>query len=143
MTVRALTLVPAVGAAALLLGAASARADTTLATGLPADVTVSMRGDAIAWSAPAGGGRWKLVIARRGVAAEARELVAQMLALVEETDLLDLRGDALLDAAETLRLLEDEEAAAHAERALALYRAKGNVVSARRAQELLAETVKA
>jgi hypothetical protein len=59
------------GAAALLFGAATARADTTLATGLSSAVKVSMRGDAIAWSAPAGAGRWKLVIARHGVAADA------------------------------------------------------------------------
>jgi hypothetical protein len=68
---RALPIVPAACIAAILLGAATANADTTLATGLPASVKVSMRGGAIAWSAPAGAGRWKLVIARHGVAADA------------------------------------------------------------------------
>jgi len=82
------------------------------------------------------------VLARRGADSEARELVTRMLALVDETDLLDLRGDALLDAAEVLRLLGDPEAAAYIERAQALYEQKGNVVSARRAAELAA-TVRA
>jgi hypothetical protein len=67
---RALAVIPALAVAALLLGSAGARADTTLATGLPATVKVSMRGDWIAWSAPAGS-RWKLVIARHGVPADA------------------------------------------------------------------------
>jgi hypothetical protein len=76
--VRAFSIIPAVSAAALLLGAGTASADTTLASGLPADVKVSMRGDAIAWSAPAGAGRWKLVIARHGVAADASVPTARM-----------------------------------------------------------------
>jgi hypothetical protein len=71
MTMRALSIIPAAGAVALLLGAATASADTTLATGLPANVKVSMRGDAIAWSAPAASGGWKLVIARHGIAPDA------------------------------------------------------------------------
>ncbi len=57
--------------AAAATPAATASADTTLAGGLPATVKVSMQGDAIAWSAPAGDGRWKLVIARGGVPADA------------------------------------------------------------------------
>jgi hypothetical protein len=69
MIMRAFSMVPV--AAALLLGAATASADTTLASGLPTNVQVSMRGDAIAWSAPADNGRWKLVIARHGIAADA------------------------------------------------------------------------
>jgi hypothetical protein len=68
----------AVGATAMLLGAATTRADTTLATGLPPTVKVSMRGGAIAWSAPAAGGRWKLVIARGGVAADAAVRLASV-----------------------------------------------------------------
>jgi len=68
----------AVGATAMLLGAATARADTTLATGLAPTVKVSMRGGAIAWSAPAAGGRWKLVIARGGVAADAAVRLARV-----------------------------------------------------------------
>ena len=70
-TTRAPSLISVLSAAALLLAAPTASADTTLATGLPANVKVSMRGDAIAWSRPAGAGRWKLVIARHGVAADA------------------------------------------------------------------------
>ncbi len=61
---------PLLAIAALALAAPPARADTTLATGLPGTVKVSLRGGAIAWSAPAGGGRWKLVIARGGVASD-------------------------------------------------------------------------
>jgi hypothetical protein len=53
--------------AALLATAGVASADTTLATGLPSNVKVSMRGNAIAWSAPTADGRWKLVIRRGGV----------------------------------------------------------------------------
>jgi hypothetical protein len=60
----------AVGAA-LALAVTSARADVTLATGLPSTVKVTMKGDTVAWSAPTTGGRWKLVIRRRGVTADA------------------------------------------------------------------------
>ena len=78
MIMRALSIVPALGAATLFLGVAAASADTTLATGLSLNVKVSMRGDAIAWSAPADGGLWKLVIARGGVAADAAVRTARV-----------------------------------------------------------------
>jgi hypothetical protein len=67
--IRTLVAIPA--CALMALAASPARADTTLATGLPATVTVSLRGDAVAWSAPTADGRFKLVIARGGVAADA------------------------------------------------------------------------
>ena len=53
-----------------VLPAGTAAADVTLASGLPAKVKVAMRGDTVAWSAPAAGG-WKLVIWRRGVLTDA------------------------------------------------------------------------
>jgi hypothetical protein len=54
-------------AAAALAPPAVASAATTLATGLPPTVKVSMRGHAVAWSAPASGGGFKLVIRTNGV----------------------------------------------------------------------------
>jgi hypothetical protein len=66
---RTLVAIPVCALAAL--ATSPARADTTLATGLPGNVKVSMRGAAMAWSAPIAGGRFKLVIARGGIAADA------------------------------------------------------------------------
>jgi predicted ATPase/class 3 adenylate cyclase len=84
------------------------------------------------------------VLARRELHAEAEVLATEALALVEETDLLDLTGDTLLDLAEVLRLGGREpEAAACVERALACYTAKGNDVSAGRARQLLGGAVTA
>jgi hypothetical protein len=58
-------------AAAVTAPVSVASADTTLATGLPPGVKVSMRGDAVAWSAPAAGGGYRLVIRTNGVARDA------------------------------------------------------------------------
>jgi hypothetical protein len=58
-------------AAAALAPVAVASADTTLASGLPASVKVSMRGTAVAWSEPAPAGGFKLVIRNNGVARDA------------------------------------------------------------------------
>jgi hypothetical protein len=58
-------------AAAALAPVAVASADTTLATGLPATVKVSLRGTAVAWSAPAPAGGFKLVIRKNGVIRDA------------------------------------------------------------------------
>ena len=74
-----------------------------------------------------------------GRTAEAEELARAAVAVVEETDLLDLHGDALLDLAEVLRLAGREaEAREEAERALAVYERKRNTVAAGRARALLA-----
>jgi ATP/maltotriose-dependent transcriptional regulator MalT len=77
--------------------------------------------------------------AAAGRHADAEELARAAVAVVEETDLLDLHGDALLELAEVLRLAGREpEARDEAERSLALYELKGNTVSADRARALLA-----
>lgn len=70
---------------------------------------------------------------------EAEGLARAAVAVVEETDLLDLHGDALLELAEVLRLAGREaDVRAPAERALALYELKENSVAAGRARALLA-----
>ena len=71
MTSEAWTVGAALLAAIALGPAAAASADVTLATGLPPTVKVSMRGAAVAWSAPAPGGGFKLVIRTRGIARDA------------------------------------------------------------------------
>jgi hypothetical protein len=67
----ALTLLTA--SAVLAAAATPAAADTTLATGLPDTVRVSMSPDGatLAWSAPTADGRWKLVLHRGGVTQDA------------------------------------------------------------------------
>jgi tetratricopeptide (TPR) repeat protein len=71
--------------------------------------------------------------------ADAEELARDALAIVEDTDLLELRGDALFDLAEILRLAgREDDARASAEAALDLYLRKGNEVAADRARALLA-----
>jgi len=62
---------PALLVAVVLAPAGAASADTTLATGLPPTVKVSMRGTAVAWSEPAVAGGYKLVIRTNGVARDA------------------------------------------------------------------------
>jgi class 3 adenylate cyclase/tetratricopeptide (TPR) repeat protein len=82
------------------------------------------------------------VLAERGQFDAAERLVREGLALVAESDFLDMRGDALLDLATVLRLAgRSDEAADAAERALQLYELKGNVVSAAKARAFTAELV--
>jgi tetratricopeptide (TPR) repeat protein len=80
------------------------------------------------------------MLGRQGDVDEALRLAREAVAIVTQTDWLNLRGDALLDLAEVLDLAErlDEAAPVIAE-ALGLYEQKGNVVSAGKAHELLAE----
>jgi tetratricopeptide (TPR) repeat protein len=82
--------------------------------------------------------RWRgamaKVLARRGEYEEAARLAREAVELVEPTDGPELRGDVLMDAAETYRLASRrEDAAAAAQRAEATYAAKGMVVPARSA----------
>jgi class 3 adenylate cyclase/tetratricopeptide (TPR) repeat protein len=71
------------------------------------------------------------VLARRGEAEAAERLAREAVDLSRETDLVNTRADALVDLAETMRLLgRDDEAAPALEEALQLYEAKGNVASA-------------
>jgi class 3 adenylate cyclase/tetratricopeptide (TPR) repeat protein len=92
--------------------------------------------------------RWRgamaKVLARRGEHPEAARLVREAVHLVEPTDGPELRGDVLMDAAETFRLASDsEEAAALARRAEATFAAKGMTVLARNAAAFGADLVAA
>jgi len=79
------------------------------------------------------------VLARQGDVDEALRLAREAVAIVAQTDWLNSRGDALLDLAEVLDFADrPDEAAPVIAEALGLYEQKGNVVSARKAHELLA-----
>jgi tetratricopeptide (TPR) repeat protein len=79
-------------------------------------------------------------IASQGRLDEGKQLAREAVALTQDTDNIDLRGDALIALAEVLRLADrPEEAATVGEHALRLYEQKGNVVSAGKARALLAE----
>jgi class 3 adenylate cyclase/tetratricopeptide (TPR) repeat protein len=79
-------------------------------------------------------------VARKGDLAQAELLAQEAVALAEETDGLNLHGDALLDLAEVLRGAgRPSDAVAAAARALSLFERKGNLVSAARARTALAE----
>jgi hypothetical protein len=72
--------------------------------------------------------------------AEAEQLAREAVSLSEPTDWPNLRADALLSLAEVLSIAgRSHNAWSAAERALAVYEQKGNVVSARRARSLLEE----
>ena len=74
------------------------------------------------------------ILARRGDLEVGLRLAEEATKLAEETDFLNIHGDALSDQAEVLRLAgEAEEAASALEEALALYERKGNRVAARNA----------
>jgi predicted ATPase/class 3 adenylate cyclase len=78
-------------------------------------------------------------LARKGELEQAELLARDAVALAEETDGLNLYGDALLDLGEVLRTAgRPAEAGAATERALSLYERKGNLVSAARARAALA-----
>jgi tetratricopeptide (TPR) repeat protein len=81
-------------------------------------------------------------LARRGEDGSAQELAREAVALAEPTDALDMRADALVDLAEVLRLVgRNDEPKGILEDALRLYEQKGNVVSAGRARDALANAV--
>jgi tetratricopeptide (TPR) repeat protein len=79
--------------------------------------------------------RWRrvlaLVLARRGEVVQAEQLAREALDLLEPTEWLELRADAHLALGEVTGEAE------HIERALELYKRKGNVVMAERARERL------
>jgi DNA-binding SARP family transcriptional activator len=78
------------------------------------------------------------VLARRGRHKQAERLAGDAVAFAAQTDFLNQRGDALLDLAEVRRLDgRMAEARTAAQDAIALYEAKGNVVSAARAKVLM------
>ena len=69
---------------------------------------------------------------------EAERVAREALAIVEPTDLLDLRGDVLLELAVVLRSgSRADEARECIEASIALYEAKGNVVAVERARAQL------
>jgi class 3 adenylate cyclase/tetratricopeptide (TPR) repeat protein len=80
-----------------------------------------------------------LILARDGDSAEAEVLARDAVALTEDTDSLNLAGDALVVLAEVLAVgghLVD--AAVYARKALRRYHEKGNRVSSRRAEDIAA-----
>ncbi len=79
------------------------------------------------------------VLARRGEHAEAERLAREAVAIGDETDALNLQGDAYADLAEVLSLAGKPDAAASAlEQAHERYARKGNLVSVGRAETRLA-----
>lgn len=82
------------------------------------------------------GSRAKL-LARRGDGTAAA-LAAEAVSLARSTDFVNVQADTLVDLAETLELLERPDEARRAfEEALALYSAKGNLVSAATVEQAL------
>jgi hypothetical protein len=85
---------------------------------------------------------WREVRARvlmlEGNGEDALALAREAVAVLEPTDLLSHRGDAMLDLAAVLRSCDRRDESANAARAaVALYERKGNAVAAARAQALL------
>ena len=80
------------------------------------------------------------VLARRGEHAEAGRLAQEAVAIADATDWLKGQGDAYADLAEVLFLAGSHDAASVAlEQALGRYERKGNLVSAARTRQRLAE----
>ena len=78
------------------------------------------------------------LLADAGALAEAERVARDALAIVEATDLLDLRGDVLLELAVVLRSgSRADEARTCIEMGIALYEAKGNAVAVERARAQL------
>jgi class 3 adenylate cyclase/tetratricopeptide (TPR) repeat protein len=75
------------------------------------------------------------LLADGGAHDEAERVARDALAIVEPTDLLDLRGDVLLELATVLRSARRLDAARECvERGIGLYQAKGNIVAVKRAR---------
>jgi tetratricopeptide (TPR) repeat protein len=80
------------------------------------------------------------VLARRGQLDEAEALAREAVAIIETTEYVLYRADALTDLAEVLRLMNrSDEAATTAEEARRLYETKGNVAAVRNLERLLDE----
>ena len=78
--------------------------------------------------------------ARGGDVQLAERLAREAVEIVDATDYLDQRGEARLALAMVVRATgRMDEATAEAGRALELFERKGNIVSAERARELLAD----
>jgi class 3 adenylate cyclase/tetratricopeptide (TPR) repeat protein len=82
-----------------------------------------------------------IAIARRGDPAEAERLAREAVSLAGKTDQLDSRAEAHLDLAEVLLLGgRGREAEHELQRAISLFREKGNEVGERNARRLLSRT---
>jgi tetratricopeptide (TPR) repeat protein len=80
------------------------------------------------------------VLARRGQFEDAEEVARDAVRTMEGTDQLDLRGDVCMARAEVLALAgRPAEARSTLAEAVRLYKAKGNIVSAGRAREAMAD----
>jgi predicted ATPase/class 3 adenylate cyclase len=80
------------------------------------------------------------ILAKEGALEEAEILAREAVALAEQTDQPNQRGDALLDLGEVLQQAgRAEEAETAVREAVALYEQKGNLVSAEKARALLVE----
>jgi tetratricopeptide (TPR) repeat protein len=80
------------------------------------------------------------VLARRGEHAEAQQNAREAVTIGDDTDLLDMQGDAYAELAEVFVVGGKPDDASHAlEQALGRYERKGNLVSAQRARTRLAE----
>ena len=80
------------------------------------------------------------IFAGRGQIDRAEALAGEGVALAEKTDLLCDHGDALLDLAEVLRVgVRLDEASSAGQKALELYKRKGNLVAVGKAESLLAK----
>jgi DNA-binding SARP family transcriptional activator len=78
------------------------------------------------------------VLAARGEVREAEELARSAVGFADRTDMLTFVGDAHVDLGLVLaRAGKGEQAVAEVERAIGIFREKGNVASATRAQEIL------
>jgi class 3 adenylate cyclase/tetratricopeptide (TPR) repeat protein len=84
-----------------------------------------------------------IALARRGDSEEAERLVREAVYRVDKTDQLDSRAEARVDLAEVLRLGgRHGEAGRVLDRAIALYREKGNEVAEAGARRLLAQVAR-
>jgi len=93
--------------------------------------------DDITAQVPWRGARAK-ILARRGATEEAERIAREGVAIAERTDWLNLRGHALMDLAEVLRLMgRADEARENVQQAAQLFEQKGNSVMASRARTLL------
>jgi ATP/maltotriose-dependent transcriptional regulator MalT len=80
------------------------------------------------------------ILAREGRCADAEALAREAVALIEPTDLLSHRGDAMLDLADVLRICGRTNETDLATRAgLGLYEQKGNIAAAARARAQLGD----
>jgi ATP/maltotriose-dependent transcriptional regulator MalT len=81
-----------------------------------------------------------IALARRGDSEEAERLAREAVYQVDKTDQLDSRAEARVDLAEVLRLGgRHGEAGRELDRAIAMYKEKGNEIAERSARRLLAQ----